>query len=438
MDLLKGIILAPILIAVFICSGSHSSQLYLQPQQTQHGYFTNDSFFITCFTTDENIDQLRWSDFESNIIDSVDGRIHVQPADGAQQGLRLVFTSVEKEDAGVYTCSDVQDSTSFELIVSRSISFSDTPRVQHAPEGENGVVLCNIRSDAHPVVTWYFKSRQVKSNHPKYQILENHSLKIFNLSRNDAGDYKCKALLITSLSTQMKDLDIKLHVQYSPEIVGEQRINYYARLDTVIQLPCTVTADPDPMFQWLRDEMIIYNNTKGYTVFNTPNSSALQFAFETEEQLGEYICRANNALGQEEVIVVLKEGGPPHPPTISVKSEDNGVLTLNIEPNDDSENEEELKTRVFRVQYMLVTESWDNANTVQFKIGQPYMLKNVSFNSEYVIRAAGHNIAGYGKYSEELTYKTHSLQTASVVASASGIVASSLVLFTSIVFFRLF
>lgn len=63
----------------------------------------------------------------------------------------------------------------------------------------------------------------------------------------------------------------------------------------------------------------------------------------------------------------------------------------------------------------------------------------MSFNSEYVIRAAGYNVAGYGEYSEdELAYKTHSLQTASVVASASGIVASSLVLFTSIVFFRLF
>lgn len=73
-----------------------------------------------------------------------------------------------------------------------------------------------------------------------------------------------------------------------------------------------------------------------------------------------------------------------------------------------------------------------------FIIGESFMLKNVSFNSEYIIRAAGHNLAGYGDYSEELSHKTLSLQTASVVASASGIVASSLVLFTSIVFFRLF
>jgi len=436
MDLLKGI-LAPILIAIVFCADSYSSQLYLQPQQTQHGYFTNDSFFITCFTTDENIDQLRWSDFESNVIESQDGRIHIQSADGAQQGLRLVFTSVEKQDAGIYTCSDDQDSTSFELSVARSISFSDTPRVQHIPEGDNGVVICNIRSDSHPVVTWYFKGRQIKKS-SKHQILENHSLKIFNLSRNDAGDYKCKVILITSLATQMKDFDIKLHVQYSPEIVGEQRINHYARIGTEIQVPCNVTADPDPMFQWLRDEMIIYNGTKGYLMFDTVNSSALQFNLESHEQLGEYICRASNALGQEEVIVVLKEGGPPHPPTISVKKEEEGVLILNIESKPNMEDEEELKTTGIRVQFKLATESWDSANIQDFKIGESFMLKNVSFNSEYIIRAAGHNLAGYGDYSEELSHKTLSLQTASVVASASGIVASSLVLFTSIVFFRLF
>lgn len=65
----------------------------------------------------------------------------------------------------------------------------------------------------------------------------------------------------------------------SPEIIGEQRKNFYAKMGTEIQLPCTVTAEPDPMFQWLRDEMIIYNNTKGYTIFNTHNSSALQVRF---------------------------------------------------------------------------------------------------------------------------------------------------------------
>lgn len=436
MDLLKGIYV-PVLIVVFVCSGSHSSQLYLQPQQTQVGYFTNDSFFITCFTTDENIDQLRWSDFESNPIDSVDGRIHVQPADGAQQGLRIVFTSVHKEDAGTYTCSDVQDSTSFELIVYRSISFGDTPRVQHAPEGETGTVLCNIRAGVNPVVTWYYKRNQIRNSH-KYEILDNHSLKIHNLSRNDAGEYKCRGLIITTLATQMRDIDIKLHVQYSPEIVGEPRINHFGRLGTEVRLPCTIVADPNPMFQWLRDPMMLYNGTQGYHMFDTSNSSILQFNFESKEQLGDYICRANNPRGEEEVIVVLKEGGTPQPPTLHVLGDDQGIMKLKIEPMVEDEIEEELKTTGFRVQYALASESWDVANTQDFEIGEAYLLKNVSYNSVYILRAAGRNVAGFGEYSEDVSYKTHALQTAPVIASASSIMASSLVLFISIVFFRLF
>ncbi|GFU21272.1 hypothetical protein NPIL_22361, partial [Nephila pilipes] len=43
--------------------------------------------------------------------------IHAEPAEGDQVGLRLVFTNVETEDAGTYTCSDDQDSVSFDLTV---------------------------------------------------------------------------------------------------------------------------------------------------------------------------------------------------------------------------------------------------------------------------------------------------------------------------------
>ncbi|GIY00460.1 hypothetical protein CEXT_737611 [Caerostris extrusa] len=46
-------------------------------------------------------------------------KIHAEPAEGDQVGLRLVFTNVEMEDAGTYTCSDDQDSVSFDLTVYR-------------------------------------------------------------------------------------------------------------------------------------------------------------------------------------------------------------------------------------------------------------------------------------------------------------------------------
>ncbi|GFU35138.1 ig-like domain-containing protein, partial [Trichonephila clavipes] len=43
----------------------------------------------------------------------------------------------------------------------RAVSFSDTPSVQHAPEGDTGVVLCNVKSDPKPVVNWYFEGTKI-------------------------------------------------------------------------------------------------------------------------------------------------------------------------------------------------------------------------------------------------------------------------------------
>ncbi|GBM32105.1 hypothetical protein AVEN_65416-1, partial [Araneus ventricosus] len=94
-----------------------------------------------------------------------------------------------------------------------AVSFGDTPRIQHAPEGDTGVVLCNVKADPKPVVNWYFEGTKI-SNDKKYQIHpDNHSLKIHDLTRDDAGEYKCKAFVFTHLSSQIKDFDIKLHVQ---------------------------------------------------------------------------------------------------------------------------------------------------------------------------------------------------------------------------------
>ncbi|KAG8194516.1 hypothetical protein JTE90_013268 [Oedothorax gibbosus] len=393
------------------------SQLYLQPVKNDHAYFTGDNFFITCFTTDENIDKLTWTDFDNNPISTTEGRIHAQPAEGDQLGLRLVFTNVETEDAGTYTCSDDQYSVNFDLIVYRALSFSDTPSEQHAPEGETGIVLCNVKSDPKPVVNWYFNGNKI-SNNQKYKIHpENHSLKIQNLTRKDAGEYKCKAFVITSLSSQVKDFDIKLHVQYIPEVIGEHKVVSYASIGMKKSLTCTVTADPVPLFEWLHDDMIIYNNSKSFVIYNTVNTSTLHMVVDDDDRLGEYTCRASNPLGTKEVIIDLKEGDTPPPPAISVAGQDQGIVKLNIKAQEDNKVGEELKVTGFKVEYILASETWDSAVSQAFVFGESYELKNMSFNSEYILRAAAYNAAGYGNFSAEYPYKTHSLQTASVISS---------------------
>ncbi|XP_055948454.1 hemicentin-2-like [Argiope bruennichi] len=431
MDLSAGISFS-FLITIILCSYSQSSQLYLQPVKNDHAYFTGDNFFVTCFTTDDNIEKLTWTDFESNPISTDHGRIHAEHAKGDQVGLRLVFTNVEIEDAGTYTCSDDQDSVSFDLTVYRAVSFGDTPRVQHAPEGDTGVVLCNVKADPKPVVNWYFEGTKI-SNDKKYQIHpDNHSLKIHDLTRNDAGEYKCKAFVFTHLSSQIKDFDIKLHVQYVPEIIGEQHFSTYASVGSKKNLTCTITGDPVPIFQWLYDEMIIHNNTKNSVIYSTENSSVLQMNIDSRERFGEYICRASNPLGEKEVVIELKEGNPPPAPTLEVSS-DKDTVKLDIKIVEDEDVDNDLRVTGFKVQYILALGSWNSAKTHEFKIGDVYELKNMSYNTQYIFRAAAYNAAGYGNFSNEVIHQTPTLQTAPVVSSSSTKCALSSALFFLIV-----
>ncbi|GFU04639.1 uncharacterized protein NPIL_489971 [Nephila pilipes] len=319
----------------------------------------------------------------------------------------------------------------------RSVSFSDTPSVQHAPEGDTGVVLCNVKSDPKAVVNWYFEGTKL-SNDKKYSIHpDNHSLKIHDLTRNDAGEYKCKAFIFTHLSSQIKDFDIKLHVQYVPEIIGEQKISTYASVGAKKNLTCTVTGDPIPIFQWLHDEMIIHNNTKNFVIYSTENTSVLQMHIDDEDRFGEYICRASNPLGEKEVVIELKEGDTPSPPELAVIGEEQGVVKLSIKANEDDDIEDELRVVGFKVEYILASESWNSAVSQEFKIGGPYELKNMSFNTDYIFRAAAHNAAGYGNYSGLVEYKTLRLQTASVISSSSTMLTLSSVPLVSMLFFVL-
>lgn len=66
-----------------------------------------------------------------------------------------------------------------------------------------------------------------------------------------------------------------------------------------------------------------------------------------------------------------------------MKSEDQGVLTLTIVPKSDADKEEELKTRGFRIQYKLVSESWDTATVQDFKIGNNGPLRCIHFNHPF-------------------------------------------------------
>ncbi|GFS99433.1 hypothetical protein TNCV_35781 [Trichonephila clavipes] len=80
-------------------------------------------------------------------------RIHAEPAEGDQVGLRLVFTNVETEDAGTYTCSDDQDSVSFDLTVYLAYRAVESYIGYNSVYGEDSVfIACSNHSRHVPAI----------------------------------------------------------------------------------------------------------------------------------------------------------------------------------------------------------------------------------------------------------------------------------------------
>ncbi|GFQ80995.1 uncharacterized protein TNCT_527881 [Trichonephila clavata] len=87
------------------------------------------------------------------------GVVHVEPSAHNILGLELVVEEVRYRDQGVFTCSAVVDgreiTIKFTLKVYLSIMFWDTPEVQIGKEGTDYMIMCNVRADPSPIVSWY-------------------------------------------------------------------------------------------------------------------------------------------------------------------------------------------------------------------------------------------------------------------------------------------
>ncbi|GIY73923.1 ig-like domain-containing protein [Caerostris darwini] len=91
-----------------------------------------------------------------------------------------------------------------------SITFWGTPEHQVGKEDTDFMVLCNVRSDPSPIISWYVNNSLILDG-PKYTITED-GLFIRSLKPTDSGNYTCRAFVVTPHSSQMKDRGITVHV----------------------------------------------------------------------------------------------------------------------------------------------------------------------------------------------------------------------------------
>ncbi|XP_055934212.1 protein amalgam-like [Argiope bruennichi] len=415
-----GIVVGTIASSVLwlLATGAHHKHLRLEPTGHFHAFFTGDSFFITCSAgPNSGATRLTWQAPSGKDITVSTGRVHVEAAPDNPYGLELVFEDVKYEDRGTYVCSAIIDGrearTHFVLTVYLSITFWGTPEHQVGKEGTDFMVLCNVRSDPSPIISWYVNGTLILDG-PKYTITED-GLYIRNLKPTDYGNYTCRAFVVTPHSSQMKDRDITVHVHYRPIWHTPHMELAHGVIGSSANLTCAAHSQPPPVFEWFR-EMVLLGNSKLYRIINQKWKSILQVKIKDASVFGDYHCVVSNTMGKVKRKITLVEGIVPAPPEFTVWSDEPGILIIKfaIPPHSI------LPILEYRIEWKLTTDTdWHQARYHQASDGNEFVIHGLSFESDYSIRIAARNTVGYSNYSEEVVQRTKGLIAETVVDGSS-------------------
>ncbi|KAF8794523.1 Fasciclin-2 like protein [Argiope bruennichi] len=380
-----------LLVLTYLLAAESSGHLRLEPPGDFYAFFTGDSFFITCIPDPSSrATRLTWQTPNGRDITHTRGRVHVEPSANNILGLELVVEDVRYKDQGTFTCSAVVDGREtriqFHLKVYLSITFWDTPDVQIGKEGTDFMIMCNVRADPSPIVSWYVNDTIIMDG-PRRTITED-GLFVRNLKTSDSGTYTCRAFVVTPHKSQIQDKNIAVYVHYKPVWVNPDIDTFYAVVGSTGSLVCEARSEPSPTFEWFKGRALL-GNSKIYKIINEKYRSTLQ-------------------------------GVPPNVPSFTLTSEEAGILAVKIyqSPHDT------LPLTGYKIQWKPATASWKHAREYLTSTGNDVMIQDLNFDSDYAVRVSARNEIGYSNFTETLIQRTKGL-IAETVVDGSKVLSST-------------
>ncbi|XP_077990228.1 hemicentin-1-like isoform X2 [Glandiceps talaboti] len=207
----------------------------------------------------------------------------------------LHITSVQLEDAGVYTCTATNVVTtvysSVTLQVLSKPKFVQTQENLRVVEGDSPYLHCQASGNPTPLMTWYFNGVQLMTS-PRQDVYSTGDVQLHNIEKNQEGVYVCKG---------ENSLGFIQHAVFVIILVPPKFTLHPS--DTIVEigshvtLSCAADGFPAPTLQWTKDgqplafdmNVIVFSN---YTILI---SSILT------SNLGSYTCIASNEAGINQV-----------------------------------------------------------------------------------------------------------------------------------------
>ncbi|XP_072715784.1 muscle, skeletal receptor tyrosine-protein kinase isoform X2 [Ciconia boyciana] len=208
-----------------------------------------------------------------------------------RNGQLLTILSVEDSDDGVYCCT-ADNGVGAAAQSCGALQVKMRPKITRPPinveiiEGLKAVLPCTTMGNPKPSVSWIKGETVVKEN-ARIAVLDSGNLRIHNVQREDAGQYRCVAK--NSLGTAYSKpatvvVEVFARILKAPE---SQNITF----GSVVTLRCTVTGLPVPTVTWLENGKAVSAGSIAESVKDRVVDSRLQ-VYVTRPGL--FTCLATN------------------------------------------------------------------------------------------------------------------------------------------------
>ncbi|XP_021015391.1 muscle, skeletal receptor tyrosine-protein kinase isoform X7 [Mus caroli] len=213
-----------------------------------------------------------------------------------ENGQLLTILSVEDSDDGIYCCI-ANNGVGGAVESCGALQVKMKPKITRPPinvkiiEGLKAVLPCTTMGNPKPSVSWIKGDNALREN-SRIAVLESGSLRIHNVQKEDAGQYRCVAK--NSLGTAYSKL-VKLEVEVFARILRAPE-SHNVTFGSFVTLRCTAIGIPVPTISWIENGNAVSSGSIQESVKDRVIDSRLQL-FITKPGL--YTCIATNKHGEK-------------------------------------------------------------------------------------------------------------------------------------------
>ncbi|CAH3167452.1 unnamed protein product [Pocillopora meandrina] len=214
----------------------------------------------------------------------------------------LRISNVQTKDNGDFDCQVIftsgvppviQDTAELVVVVSPTITLKTTT-APTLDEGATRTLFCVASGNPKPTYRWYKDSVKIQEDP------NNSNYTITSASRNDAGTYRCEAVInVPTLGQYSDSYTVQVTVRFRPV----HKTNSLSSNQTVVEgrtttFLCITEAFPiATTYKWFKDGNEISNSQDFETLKISDTESRLTIKNAKKGSAGQYSCDGTNAVG---------------------------------------------------------------------------------------------------------------------------------------------